>query len=128
VKSICTNTAEITLHQEGFIEIRLLKTDALLDIKEAKLQYQKVLDLTKGAQNQLILINTEKSSVQPTKKAQKFIANLENKKAEAFIVNSLPMRILIRFYAKSVVKYPVKIFKNREKAIEWLLSFKTDVS
>ena len=42
-------------------------------------------------------------------------------KAEAFVIEGIGNRILFRFYQKfRSIKYPIKEFSTREKAMEWL--------
>lgn len=123
MKTTFTNTAEIKLHDLGYLEIRLLDTEAPFDLEEAKKQFETALELSGGVPY-LVLVDTEGSSVQPTKEAQEFLMDSKFRIAEAVIVKSLPMRILARFYVRGINSHPVKIFKYREKALEWLLSFK----
>ena len=121
MKSIFTNTAEITLHEEGYLEIRLLDTDVPFDLEEAKRQYEVALELTKG-KDYLVLINTEGDTVQPTKEAQEYLIKADKRIAEAIIVESLAMRILSRFYVRRINTHSVKVFKTRDQAVEWLLT------
>ena len=111
------------LHDEGYLEIRLIDRGAPFDLEEAKNQYQTAMELT-GEQPYLVLVNTEDALVQPTKEAQDFILDVPKRIAEALIVTSLPMRILSRFYVRKIKSHPVKVFKSREKALNWLFSFK----
>jgi hypothetical protein len=119
--SIFTNTAEIILHKEGFLEIRLLDTDAPFDLEEAKWQYEVALELTKG-KDYLVLVNTEGATVQPTKEAQEFLIKVNKRIAEAIVVESLAMRILSRFYVRGIKTHTVKVFKTRDQAVDWLLA------
>lgn len=42
-------------------------------------------------------------------------------KAEAIVVNELPQRIIVRYYTRIAIQdLPVKSFKNRNEALEWL--------
>lgn len=48
----------------------------------------------------------------------------EIRKAEAFVVDSLSMRLKLNFYSRVHKPYcPIKIFSNESDAIAWLLSF-----
>jgi hypothetical protein len=48
--------------------------------------------------------------------------------ADAFIVNSLPMRLLVNFYISfHKPKIPTKMFNNEKNAIEWINSLKNDM-
>lgn len=123
MKSTFTNTAEISHHVEGFLEIRLLDTTEIFDLDEAKRQFEIANHLAAG-EDYLVLINTVNSTVQPTKEAQEYLMKLDTRIAEAVIVKSLPMRILVRFYVRGIKSHPIKIFQSRQKAIDWLLSHK----
>lgn len=123
MKSIFTNTTEIIHHVEGFLEIRLLDTTKTFDLDEAKRQFEIASHLS-GGEDYLVLVNTVNSTAQPTKEAQEYLMKLETRIAEAVVVKSLPMRILARFYVRGIKSHPIKIFRSRRKAIEWLLSHK----
>jgi hypothetical protein len=48
--------------------------------------------------------------------------------ADAFIVNSLPMRLLVNFYISfNKPKIPTKMFNNKENAFEWINSLKKEM-
>lgn len=49
--------------------------------------------------------------------------------SDAFIVNSLPMRLLVNFYISfHKPKIPTKMFNNEEKAINWINSLKKEIN
>ena len=49
--------------------------------------------------------------------------------ADAFIVTSLPMRLLVNFYISfHKPKIPTKMFNNEKKAIEWINSLKKEIN
>jgi len=62
-----------------------------------------------------------------TKEAREFMASQESlmySKAEAFLVTSLPQKILINFYIKfNKPLVPTQTFIEKEKAIDWLKTF-----
>jgi hypothetical protein len=48
--------------------------------------------------------------------------------SDSFIVNSLPMRLLVNFYISfHKPKIPTKMFNNEKKAIEWINSLKKEM-
>jgi hypothetical protein len=48
--------------------------------------------------------------------------------ADAFIVNSLPMRLLVNFYISfNKPKIPTKMFNNPESAREWIYTLKQEM-
>lgn len=120
-----TKVTEITKDPRGFIELKLLNTNEVFDLAEAKLQFDTVQRITEGKLYKL-LVDTTDSNVSPTKEAQAFILAIENRIAEALIVKSLAYKILARFYMKSSKNNPTRIFTSRKKAIDWLNSFDED--
>jgi hypothetical protein len=48
--------------------------------------------------------------------------------ADAFVVNSLPMRLLVNFFiAFNKPKIPSKMFNNEESALQWINSLKKEL-
>jgi hypothetical protein len=66
-----------------------------------------------------------------TPEARNFYAESDYSKyryADAFIVNSLPMRLLVNFFiAFNKPKIPSKMFNNEENALEWINSLKKEM-
>lgn len=122
-KKVHTKTTEMSYDSRGFLVIRLLSTNESYDLEEAKLQHKTALNFT-GGKPYLALIDTLGATVMPTKEAENYILNVTDRIAEAIVIESLPYRILSKFYLKKSKHNPTKIFKSKEEAIEWLLSFK----
>lgn len=63
--------------------------------------------------------------------ARNFYAESEYSKyryADAFIVNSLPMRLLVNFFITfNKPKIPSKMFNNEESALSWIQSLKKEM-
>lgn len=122
-QKVYTKTTEMTFDERGFISIRLLASDEEFDLEEAKLQHKRALELAKG-KPYLSLVDTLGATVMPSKAAENYIQSVKDRIAEAIVIESLAFRIIAKFYMKKSKHNPTKIFKDREGAIEWLLSFK----
>lgn len=118
-KTITTKLAEIS-KEENFIRLKFFNSNEDFDLEEAKMQYNAASELCNGKPYK-VLIDVRGVDVSPQKEAQDFLSHLDEKIAEAIIVNSLALRILSKFYKNKSSNNPVKIFSKEEKAIEWLL-------
>lgn len=118
-KTITTKIAKIT-REEDFLRIKFINSNDVFDLKEAVRQYEAATLLCRGEPYK-VLIDVRGTNVSPQKDAQDFLSQVDEKIAEAIIVNSLAVRILSKFYMKSTSKNAVKIFSREDKAIEWLL-------
>ncbi|MBL7937138.1 MAG: hypothetical protein JNM51_15120 [Bacteroidia bacterium] len=71
------------------------------------------------------------ASYDSTLEARNFYAESDYSKyryADAFIVNSLPMRLLVNFFiAFNKPKIPSKMFNNEESALTWVNSLKKEM-
>lgn len=67
-----------------------------------------------------------------TKEAREFVASAEVSKivaADAFVINSLALKILMNGYLKfNKPNRPTKFFNTSEKAVEWLIEFNLKVN
>ena len=118
-KTITTKVAKIT-REEEYLRIQFFESDESFDIEEAKSQYEAARELCDGEPYK-VLIDVRGVNVSPQKEAQDFLSQVDEKIAEAIIVDSLAVRILSKFYKKSSSKNAVKIFSREDKAIRWLL-------
>lgn len=71
------------------------------------------------------------ASYDSTLEARNFYAESDYSKyryADAFIVNSLPMRLLVNFFiAFNKPKIPSKMFNNEESALDWIHTLKKEM-
>ena len=121
---IHTKCAKVEMNEEGIIILTLLPTENKFNLEEAKQQYEAALKLTGEDEKYLILVDTSNTFTQPSNEAQAFLLNIKERIAEAFVIKSLPYRILAKFYLKKSKNNPVKIFNSKEKAMDWLLKIK----
>ena len=119
-QTITTDTAVLSL-EEGYIRIKFYNSDSPFDLAEAKRQYDGARGLSKS-QPYKVLIDIRDVNVSPKKEAQEFLSSVDEKIAEAILVNSLAARILSRFYMRRTVSNPVRIFSKEQKAVDWLNS------
>ena len=122
-KKVHTKTTEMSYDERGFIVIRLLSTNEEYDLEEVKLQHKTALRFTNG-KPYLALVDTLGATVMPSKEAEQYILNVTDRIAEAIVIESLPYRIVAKFYMKKSKHNPTKIFKTKEEAVDWLLSFR----
>ena len=110
----------------GIICIKL-KPHVNIEIEDIKAQRLFLSQKYNGTNKHLILVETSiHSSI--TKEAREFAAKAEINsvtKATAIISNSLADRIIINFIIRFSRKQTMqmKMFDNKQKAIDWLLSF-----
>tara|TARA_B100000508_G_scaffold137355_1_gene131595 strand:+ start:116199 stop:116576 length:378 start_codon:yes stop_codon:yes gene_type:complete len=116
--TITTNVAELSW-QDDFILIKFIQSDAAFDLEEAKRQYEAAKSLVNGEKYR-VLIDVRDVSVSPEKEAQEFLSKVEEKIAEAILVNNLATRIISQYYITKNERSPVKIFTKKHKAIKWL--------
>lgn len=117
-KMYYTRHTEISLIAENLIKIVFIK-DGELDLSEAKEMHNIALELSKG-KPYVVLVLSSKFHTLVTKSARSYLANIKDRVAEAIVVESLPNRIMARFYLKLTRLNPSEIFKTEEDAIAWL--------
>ena len=104
------------------------KSFSIIDLEEAKQHAKNVIDLCDGNSMPFILdgLNTE---ARFTHEARVFFTTYEPllkvRMAQAYMINTLPNRLLFKFYMKfHKPKGPVKVFTQLNKAEEWVKQFK----
>ncbi|MFN8116136.1 MAG: hypothetical protein U0W65_08485 [Bacteroidia bacterium] len=89
----------------------------------------KAVELT--APNKYFAIIDTTAPYDSTLEARNFYAESDFSKyryADAFIVNSLPMRLLVNFFITfNKPKIPSKMFNNEESALAWINSMKKEL-
>lgn len=83
------------------------------------------------APNKYFAIVDTTATYDSTPESRSFYAESDYSKyryADAFIVNSLPMRLLVNFFITfNKPKIPSKMFNNEENAYEWINSLKKEM-
>lgn len=70
-----------------------------------------------------VLVDATESMQQMTKEAKEYLVENKLKLAEAILVKAIHQRLIATFFINMVKKkksHPVKVFSDREKAIQWL--------
>lgn len=111
----------VKLRNDGIIEL-YTKEDAHLSEEDVRENAETFGILSKGKKAPILIFGGEFSNI--SKEARDFMAteaSLKYSLCEAFVLEYLPHKILISFYIKfNKPLVPTKVFKNKEKAIEWI--------
>lgn len=106
-----------------------MKEGVSLGQTEMEQLLNKAVELT--APNKYFAIIDTTASYDSTPEARNFYAESDFSKyryADAFIVNSLPMRLLVNFFISfNKPKIPSKMFNNQEGALVWINSLKEEL-
>ena len=109
---------------EGIVVVRK-KKNSFVDIAEAKEDYVAHRKLAGDKPSPSMLIMNEMMNA--TAEAREFFSDKiheEYRCAEAYVINTFALRLLVTFYMKTTSKsYPIKIFPSEEKALVWLRTF-----
>lgn len=120
-----TKTAVFSFDERGLIIVEFLANNEIFDAAEAHEHVRIGKALAKNKRHP-VLADITKSYHVPDAEAKRILAEFEFKSAEAIVVATLAHKILCNFYIKVLktcnASYPVKVFMQKEKAIEWLLS------
>jgi hypothetical protein len=121
---LTTNTAEFSLDSRGFIRVVFLDNDATFDEDEAR-EHIKTGKIIAQGRALPILIDLRYSYHVPSVEAKKLLASNTLKLAEAILCKSLAHSIIGNFYIRIVKAWksthPIKLFRDEEAAIEWLM-------
>lgn len=124
IKPVITRITEISLREDGILRMNMLPVDEIT-ITDQKEILQKIHTLGGGkAFCNLIVF---KNYIQVDESARKFcaseVANIFTI-ADAFVVNSLALKLLAGFYMQvNKPIRPTRIFTREEEAISWLRTF-----
>lgn len=106
-----------------------MKEGANLGQSEMEELLKQAVSLT--APDKYFAIVDTRASYDSTIEARDYYAESDYSKhrfADAFIVNSLPMRLLVNFYISfNKPKIPSKMFNNEESALDWIHTLKKEM-
>lgn len=109
------------MYREGILIIELGK-DVEIGTKEAKEQLKACKKLTEGNEAPVIIVDNHLKTI-TTPDAREVLSKGPESSiriSEAFVVSSLPKRMMVNFYTKfHKPKNPVKIFSNFNDAWTW---------
>lgn len=121
----------IMLREDRVAEIRCGE-NTTYDIAEIKENHAVLKKMANG--KPLVVLNIAAKYTLITDEARSYLAEGHHKSfiaAEAFLIQSLPQRLLARFYV-TLIKPPVPTkyfdYKNKEEAEKWLLCYKEIVT
>jgi len=124
MNKIVLNHSSIILRTDGILEL-YSNEDHEYTIDCVKENVQAFGELTGKQKAPVLIIGGAFTSV--SKEARDFMASNESllySTAEAFLVKSLPQKLLINFYIQfNKPLVPTQIFTSKEKAIVWLKTF-----
>lgn len=125
-KTLDTPVASLTL--ENDILYVKMKEGINLDQPEMEALLKQAIELAKP-DNYYAIIDTT-AQYDSTVEARNFYAESDYSKyryADAFIVNSLPMRLLVNFFIVfNKPKIPSRMFTTKEEALKWINSLKKE--
>ncbi len=113
---------EFFLDENDFLIGKFLDNNLDFDKEEAERQLKYLNNITHGKKFKVLIDATESFHI-PTNEAKEILAANDLKIAEAILIKQTHQRIVANFYmklTKKKQKHPIKVFSNKEKAIEWL--------
>jgi hypothetical protein len=123
LSSIDLGFATVSSREDGIINTNVIIDDTIT-LEQAKELFNAYLKLSKGKKSPHLI--TVSKFVIMEKDVMEFITKVANKKgkADAFVIHSLPQKIIGNFYLKfHNPSIPTKLFTSKEKAIAWLKRF-----
>jgi len=112
--------ATLTLRDDGIVNTYVDLREAV-SLDQAKELTDAYIKITKGKRTPHLF--TANKFVIIEKDVMEFMRDVANNygKADAFVIDALPQKIVGNFYLKFVKpQVPTKLFRTEEKAIEWL--------
>jgi len=127
IETISDRASIIEFWDNGIIYI-ILKDDIQIELDDSTKQYLFLKSKYDGVNKHLILVESGLDTT-ISKEAREFSSKPQSNemtKATAVIVKSLAHRILINFIIKLTHQQTMKmkLFDDKQKAIDWLLTFK----
>lgn len=116
--------SEVCIRADGILEI-VVSENAAIGLKECHELTEAYWNLL--GENKCPLLHIVGDYVTVDKDARDYASSEEGlkfSKAEAFVINSLPHKILANFYMKmQKPSVPTKFFRTKQEAEEWLLQY-----
>lgn len=124
IKEKVTASGVVKLLSNGILHCDIF-ADSEVDLTVCEEIYESALALTKGKPHPILF--TFKKYVIPDEQSRKFMVECKRisiSKADAFVLSSLPQKIVANFYLKiNNPPIPTQFFSSENEAIEWLLKF-----
>jgi hypothetical protein len=116
--------ATVKMRDDGIVNTDVFLNESVT-LAQAKKLLAAYLKVTEGIKTPHLFTMTKLAIMEAD--VMEFIANTANKhgKADAFVIHSLPQKILGNFYLKfKSPQIPTHFFNSKEKAIQWLNQYK----
>jgi len=124
ISKITLKHSTIILREDGILELHT-HDDHVYEVSDVIENVEAFGKLTNHQGSPVVIIGGSFTST--SSEARKFMASAESlkySKCEAFVLNSLPQRILINFYIRiDKPLVPTKVFKTKEEAILWCRTY-----
>lgn len=112
-------------------DILLVKMKEGINLDQAEMEHLLKQAVEFTSPNKYFAIIDTTAPYDSTPESRSFYAESEYSNyryADAFIVNSLPMRLLVNFFITfNKPKIPSKMFNNEESALNWIQSLKKEM-
>ena len=116
--------SRIALRHDGIVELHTSNNHEY-EIQDVKENVAAIGQLSGGKKVQVLIVGGAFTSV--SKEARVFMASegsLQYSLCEAFLLNSLPQRMLINFYIRvNKPLAPTRAFSSKSEALDWLKRF-----
>lgn len=122
VNTVKLSHSEVCLRSDGIVEINVKENSDIgeKECRELMDAYNEILENRKYP-----LLHVVGNYVTMDKEAREFSSSeegLQFSKAEAFVINSLPHKIIANFYMRvNNPSVPTKFFSTKQEAVAWLL-------
>lgn len=122
-----TSVSELYLDENGIIHVSFPIKDSKISLGDAREMYEKRVELS-GNNMQQLLLSDMRTDPKPSREAQNFLRSqrvIDSTKAVAMLVGGTASKLLGNFFLGFSKKgYPVKLFTEKEDAINWLMLYK----
>lgn len=127
VREIILKTMSISLDDKGIVHVKYLKGQTI-EIEDKNEELKANLEITKGIKHPFVF--SFENYVTVTKEAKEHSIKIEQEQpylCVAIVVQNLAYQLMADFYFKFYKpQVPYKVFKTKEKAIDWLLEHRNN--
>lgn len=115
-------TFRLGIDRDGILNL-IFEPDVHIAVSDMKFVEKKLQEVSGNKPFKLIM-DTRNRYIQFDREARRYAATspiTKNILGQAVLMNNLPTRLLFNFYTSiDKPQYPIKAFKTREPAVEWL--------
>ena len=124
MKKVSTSVAEMHIDEDGLLQIRFFK-GVIVTLEKVK-EYYAISNELLNNQKSLVLVDAseEYEITEDAKAYGQTEEAMKSRIAVAFVTNSIGNQLMFNLYLKFYKPLvPIKMFSNKEKALNWLKSF-----